>query len=175
VPCPLERNSTYLPLPEDGLVHTLRIDNNGSLHSDVAAEFHNGVTIAGLAGYYAARDGYHHAIVALDEGDICDLRYSSGGNVFGDVRAHFANVSGLAAYYDPRAQYQHLLVALADGTLQEVWFPGVATAGAGGVDTRRAQFGAIAGLGGYFSPEGGSQHAIVLTPNGDTSDVRWTA
>ena len=140
----------------------------------------SGRTILGLASFFSDRDGCGHLIVACDDGDILDIRVSpdaaSVEPSFLDVRANIPNPVAVTGYYaspsDGGDDYHHLYVASADGNIHEIWFPGVATAGQGGVCIR-AQFSDLKAIAAYFGLDDFLHHLVVATTDSKIREFLW--
>jgi hypothetical protein len=153
---------------EDGTLRYLTkepFDQRGSWSDRGALNIGSGRRIVGLASYVAERDGYGHVIAACDDGDVLDLRVSPDPTMaeptFLDVRASIPNPIAVAGYFGPD-DYHHIYVASKDGNIHEIWFPGVATSGQGGVSVR-AQFSGVFAIAAYPIASEGRHYVVAAT------------
>jgi hypothetical protein len=116
---------------------------------------------AGVAGYYAAGDGYQHVIVATSAGELYEVYWqpgSTGGvgqNLLATVDDAIVSVAG---YYAGSDGLQHVVVATQRGPLLVFAFLG------GGQPVKRrllARLRDAVAIAGYYSDSDGYQHVIV--------------
>ncbi len=131
-------------------------------------------------GYYVPAEGTQHVIAGTRVGDLIEVYWKSGQGVKQRVLTNFTLFfTGLPAYYVPAEGTQHVIVGSTDsdtgangtvGIITEVYW----RSGQGVKQDELARFnGSISVLGAYYVPAEGTQHAIVVTPDGNLTEMYW--
>jgi hypothetical protein len=131
-------------------------------------------------GYYVPQEGTQHVIVWTRVGDIVEVYWKSGQGVKQDTLTSFTTFGGFGvfgAYCVPNEGTQHAFVGTIDspinptvGIVTEIYWK----SGQGVKQDELARFnGSFSALGAYYVPEEGTQHAIVITPEGNLTELYW--
>ena len=138
------------------------------------------VAMAPGGGYYVAEEDTQHVIVWTRVGDIVEVYWKSGQGVKQDILTSFTSVGGFAGfvgYYAPNEGTQHAIVGTIDapinptvGIVSELYWK----SGQGVKQDELARFhGSISVLGAYYVAGEDTQHAIVITPEGNLTELYW--
>jgi hypothetical protein len=169
-------NHMFIGMSDGTIRYIVRGDTPDSWSDRGLVNIGAGRRIVGLAAFFSDRDGCGHLIAALNDGDIVDLRVSSDAAVeeptFLDVRANISNPVAVAALTDGAGGYHRIYVASADGSIHEIWYPGVAAAGQGGVCTR-AHFDSIQAMTAYYTDSDSHHHLVVAATDSRIREFVW--
>ncbi len=153
-----------------------------SVSTNVLTRFNFPSIINGIAGYYVPNEGTQHVIVGTSDSNIDTLHevyWKPGQGVQQDVLTSFTSGfgAGFAGYYVPNEGTQHVIVGNIDnptsptvGIVTEVHWK----SGQGVQQDELARFnGSFHVVGAYYVPEEGTQHTIVITPEGNLTEMYW--
>ena len=158
-------------------LHELYWKSGQGVQQDVLTHFN--VAIYAGAGYYVPTDGTQHVIVWTRFGEFFEVYWKSGQGVQQDMLTGFTSgiSAGFAGYYVPTEGTQHIIVGNTDnptaptvGIVTEVYWH----SGQGVQHVELARFnGSFQVAGAYYVPDENTQHAIVITPEGNLIEMYW--
>jgi hypothetical protein len=136
--------------------------------------FDNG--IVDIAGFYSLNDYKCHVLVATPNGKIADIYYEDGSSSISiasiavvpnpDLMNQNIGKPVCLAAYDAEGAYSRVLVAN-PREIWEVYFgPYLKT-----LYTRISTPGQVSGLGGFYSTDDRTSHAIYLSPSGGVTEL----
>jgi hypothetical protein len=128
----------------------------------------NLTNITDVGCFYSTDDSYRHVIVGTQNGNLTEIFYSPTKGQGQTVIANITNAGRLSTYYVENALYnRRVQVATSGGEVQEVRYnPNAPT-----IKFRFFDQGPILDVGGFYSSDDGTRHAITLFPSADVKEL----